>query len=276
MTEASDWTGKVGKSWAYEWQRTDRSFGPLTDRLVDIASRNGFDRALDIGCGAGELSLRLAQAFPAARVTGVDISDDLIGVARTRCQGLTNVSIEMADAARWSAAPGQSPDLIVSRHGVMFFDDPIGAFSHIAAQSASGARLVFSCFREVRDNGWVRELATALPPGPGPGADPDAPGPFAFGRRERVEGILSSAGWRDIVFEAFDYPMVGGAGDDAVEDGLSYFLRIGPAARAVAALEGAEREETIARLRTVIERHHVDGVVALPSAAWVVTARAPG
>jgi SAM-dependent methyltransferase len=276
MTNASDWTGRVGKSWAYEWQRTDRSFAPLTERLLEVAQGGAISRILDIGCGAGELTCRLAQAQPHARITGVDISEDLLAVARDRCAALDNVAIELADASRWTAPAGGAPDLLVSRHGVMFFDDPVSAFAHIAGQAAPGARLAFSCFRAVGENGWVRELAAALPPSDGPAGDPDAPGPFAFGRRERVEGILSQAGWRDIAFEAVDYPMVGGAGADAVEDGLSYFLRIGPAARAVALLEGDEKEETIARLRKVIVRHHADGVVALPSAAWIVTARTPG
>ncbi|QKG71853.1 class I SAM-dependent methyltransferase [Erythrobacter mangrovi] len=275
MTDASDWISRVGKSWAYEWERTDRSFAPLTQRLFDVADSSSFARALDIGCGAGELTLQLGQARAKTRVTGVDISEDLVAVARERCSGLANVRIEQADAARWNPPKGEAPDLLVSRHGVMFFDDPVGAFSHIASQAAPAARLVFSCFRTVGENGWVRELATALPPGAAPAGDPNAPGPFAFGNRERVEGILNAAGWRDIGFEAFNYPMVGGAGDQAVEDGLSYFLRIGPAARAVAMLEGAEREQTIDRLRGVIERHHADGIVALPSAAWIVTARAP-
>ncbi|MFA6218251.1 MAG: methyltransferase domain-containing protein [Erythrobacter sp.] len=275
MTDASDWTGRVGKSWAHEWQRTDRSFAPLTERLVEVAGGGGFDRALDIGCGAGELALRLARAHPAAQVIGVDISDDLIAVARERCSGQPNARIEFADAARWIAGEAQAPDLLVSRHGVMFFDDPVAAFTHLVGQAVPGARLVFSCFREVGDNGWVRELATALPPDEGPAGDPDAPGPFAFGRRARVEGILEAAGWQDLAFEAFDYPMVGGVGEDAIEDALSYFLRIGPAARAVAMLAGPQREETIARLRSVIGRHQLDGVVALPCAAWIVTARAP-
>ena len=65
MSEAtvsgSEWTGRTGKSWAHEWQRTDRSFGPLTERLLAEATKVSFEHALDIGCGAGEVSLRLAQ-----------------------------------------------------------------------------------------------------------------------------------------------------------------------------------------------------------------------
>lgn len=276
MTDKSDWTGTVGKSWAHEWQRTDRSFGELTDQLVETASVGKFTHALDIGCGAGELTLRLALAAPRSRVTGVDISAELVAVAQDRLAGIANASVELADAATWSDPSGDRPDLLVSRHGVMFFAEPIAAFSHLAAVAAPGARLVFSCFREPKDNVWVRELASALPAVDGPAPDPEAPGPFAFGRTDRVERILSSAGWRDIAFVPFDYPMIAGGGEEPEADALSYFLRIGPAARTVANLEGQAREDTLSRLRDVIAKHRQGDIVALPSAAWIVTARAPG
>lgn len=270
----SEWTGKVGQSWAHEWKRTDRSFGELTDRLVVKAQDVGFDQALDIGCGAGEVTLRLAQDNPSARVIGADISNDLVEVARDRCSHLANARIELADASQWQAGEGEAPDLLVSRHGVMFFDDPVAAFAHLRDQAVEKAALVFSCFRAVAENEWVQRLASTLPPSDAPPPNPDAPGPFAFAREERVAGILSDAGWCDVGFEKIDYPMLAGQGANAVDDAVSYFLRIGPAARAVAALEGLEREETINRLRDVTERHRQGDVVSLPSAAWIVTARA--
>ena len=276
MTDQSEWTGKVGDVWAREWQRTDRSFVPVTERLLEVARGKEFAQALDIGCGAGEVSLRLAEVNPSSRVIGVDVSEELLAVARKRGETIGILRFELGDAAHWTAGEGERPDLVVSRHGVMFFDDPAGAFTSIREQSVPGARLVFSCFRERRDNGWVRELASALPPSDAPAPDPDAPGPFAFGRKERVEAILAEAGWQDIAFEAIDYPMLAGEGTDAVEDALCYFLRIGPAARAIAALEGEQRGAALGNLREMLERHHEGGRVALPSACWIVTARAPG
>lgn len=276
MTDQSEWVGRVGHVWAAEWQRTDRSFGPLTDRLIEVATASEFSQALDVGCGAGELSLRLAEGHPSSRIIGVDVSEELLDAARFRASELANLRFEHGDAAEWAAGKGERADLVVSRHGVMFFGDPVAAFLHIAGQAAPSARLVFSCFREPSENAWVRELVSALPKNDGLPPDPDAPGPFAFGRREKVERILSDAGWQDTAFEAIDYGMVAGEGTEAVEDALSYFLRIGPAARAVAALEGAERETALDRLRGVIQRHLERGQVSLPAACWIVTARARG
>lgn len=267
----SEWTGRVGQSWAQEWQRTDRSFAAVTDHLFASPVMRDFSRAVDIGCGAGETSCRLAAGQPDGAVLGLDISADLLDVARQRGAELPNLRFALGDAARWAPEKGEAPDLLVSRHGVMFFDDPIAAFTHIRDVAAKGATLRFSCFRERRENGWVRELMSVLP-APAAAPDPYAPGPFAFGERQRVEDVLQSAGWQDLTFEAFDYPMVAGAGPNAIDEATAYFLRIGAAARAIAELPDVERQGVVDRLRAMLAAHHQDAIVALPAAVWIVTA----
>ena len=64
-----------------------------------------------------------------------------------------------------------------------------------------------------------------------------------------------------------------GQGGDAVADALSYFQRIGPIARAAAALEPSTNA-MLERLGELLEGHHCDGEVSLPAACWIVTARA--
>lgn len=271
MTDRSEWVGRVGGVWADEWRRTDRSFAPLTQRLLDHPATHDFSAALDIGCGAGELACRLAERRPGAAVCGVDISPELLAVARARCPGSRFVE---ADAATFRP-DGAAPDLMVSRHGVMFFADPVAAFAHFAAIAAPDATLRFSAFRARSENRWATMLGAILPGDPAP-ADPDAPGPFAFGDKDRVARILAESGWRDAEFEPFDYPMLSGEGVNAVDEALGYFLRIGPAARAMAELDEADRPAAKGRLRALLEANCADGRVALPAAAWIVTARTRG
>lgn len=273
MTDSSEWTGPVGVAWAQEWRRTDRSFGALTERLLDRAWIGDFAQALDVGCGAGELVERLAAAYPRARLTGLDISGELLAIARARCGDLPNARFAQGDAARWRAARGEALDLLISRHGVMFFVDPTAAFAHLRAQCAPGAALRFSCFRAQADNEWATalEAAVAQPRF----ADPAAPGPFAFADRDRVNNMLGAAGWDAITIESVDYAMVVGEGDQAVEEAFVYFQRIGPASRALRELPPEARPAALDRLRATIAAHHDAGRVALPAAAWIVTARAP-
>ncbi|WP_095011767.1 class I SAM-dependent methyltransferase [Tsuneonella mangrovi] len=272
MTDGADWRGKVGSKWADEWRRTDRSFSGLTDRLLGRANAGNFSSVLDIGCGAGEVSLALARGHPQARVTGIDISSNLLAAARERGAQQDRVKFVECDAAEWKPE-GARPDLLVSRHGVMFFPDPVAAFSHLRSIAADGARLVFSCFRTPEDNEWASGLAALLPGSGGAPPQPDAPGPFAFADTTRVESILARSGWSDIAFEPVDYAFVAGSGEDPVADAEEFFFLIGPAARIAASLEGQEREAFRARLQPFLERHRDGNMVLFPAAAWIVSAR---
>jgi SAM-dependent methyltransferase len=271
MTDASEWRGRVGANWAAQWRRTDRSFAPLTERLLQRSRAFAFASVLDVGCGAGELSLALARSHPQCRVVGVDVSPHLVDAAQQRGANLANVSFEVGDAAVWRPDPGFAPELLVSRHGVMFFDEPRAAFAHLAEVAAPGAALMFSCFREPALNPFFTEVARLLPEAPP--ADPRAPGPFAFADPAYVEALLSDAGWQGVVFEPFDLAMVVGAGADPVEDAVAYFSSIGPAARAGAELPPGQAGRLFDGLRTLARRHVLDGMVALRAATWSVTAR---
>ena len=272
MTDASEWQGRTGASWAAEWRRTDRSFAPLTERLLARSRAFAFAAALDVGCGAGELSLALARGRPQARVVGVDISPQLVATAQERGANLPNVAFVVADAATWQPDQDFAPDLLVSRHGVMFFDDPVAAFAHLAGLAAPGAGLLFSCFRAPAENPFFSEVGRLLPDA-GPPADPRAPGPFAFADRGYVGGLLSRAGWAAVAFEPFDLAMVAGAGADPVADAVDFFSTIGPAARAASEMTPDARERLRDGIRAVAERHLHGGLVALRAATWIVTAR---
>jgi SAM-dependent methyltransferase len=272
MTDANEWRGRTGQSWAAEWRRTDRSFASLTEHLLARTRAFVFDSVLDVGCGAGELALAIARGRRHARVIGLDIAPSLIDVARERGENLLNASFLVGDAATWQGAEDFAPDLLVSRHGVMFFDDPAAAFAHLAGLATPGASLLFSCFRDRRDNPFFME-ASRLLPNPEPAPPPGAPGPFAFADQSHVAAILESAGWTQPAFEPFDFAMIAGGGEDPVEDAVEYFSAIGPAARAASELDAEGRARFRARLRELARRNLYDGIVSLRAATWVVTAR---
>jgi SAM-dependent methyltransferase len=270
MTTGAEWAEQTGQTWAREWLRTDRSFRALTEILVDrILAKGAAHSILDIGCGAGELSIRLAAAKPGARVLGLDISDDLIAVAKSRCPDDTRLTFTTADAAIWRD-PMFTPDLLVSRHGVMFFDEPVAAFANLADTAFPRARLVFSCFRDRSENGWASDLASLLPPMPP--AEPHAPGPFGFADPDHVHRVLSAAGWSNVRAESVDFAYVAGSGVDPVGDAVDYFQSIGPASRAIAALDDSDKTQVLNDLRNLAKTRLVKNEVRFPAAAWIVTA----
>jgi SAM-dependent methyltransferase len=270
--DRSEWEGRAGDAWAAEWRRTDRSFTAVTERLLACTRGLAFNHVLDIGCGAGELSLAIARGRPTMQVVGVDVSPQLVNAARTRATNHPQVSFTLADAARWTAPAGFAPELLMSRHGVMFFDNPVAAFTHLAAIAAPRAKLVFSCFRAMDQNPVFNEIVRLLPGSPVPD-EVDVPGPFGFARSEHIRDVLSASGWEGVSIDAFDFPMVVGAGENPVADAVDYFRTIGPAARVAAAMDHAARSAFLADVEVMARRHCSDGVVAMKGAGWIVSAR---
>jgi SAM-dependent methyltransferase len=269
MTTREEWQAVIGKTWADNYRLTDRAFAGLTQRLLERIAEHPGHAVLDIGCGAGELALAIARARAGSQVLGVDVSADLVAAAQTRGESLGNVRFVEADAASWHDE-AFAPDLLISRHGVMFFDDPVDAFAQIRATAKEGAALVCSCFRSPGENPWASDIARllALPPT----SDPRAPGPFAFADPGYVEDVLARAGWSAIGFEPVDFAYVAGTGEDPVEDAMQVFRRIGPAAAALRLLDGEAREQAEGWLRGWIEDHRSGNLVAFPAAAWIVSA----
>lgn len=270
MTSATDWSGRVGDVWAREWVRTDRSFADLArylDAAILDAAPAGPFTALDIGSGAGATSLALATARPDATVIGVDLSPGLVDVARQRGAHLPNLRFETGDVVEHAAA--LRPDLLVSRHGVMFFPDPNTAFSALRRAAAPGARLVFSCFAGIEDNPWATVVSDTPVSATG-----YAPGPFAFADPEFVRSVLSKSGWVDLQTRRVRFAYRAGEGADPVEDAFSFFSRIGPAASALRDAAHTDRPALEARLRERLAAQRQGGAVDFPSAAWLWSATA--
>lgn len=271
MTTGNDWRDAVGRIWADNYRLTDRSFAGLTERLLARVGGCEGKAVLDIGCGAGELSLAVARGNGSAEVVGVDVSPALVAVASERGAAHPNLRFEEADAGSWKPANFR-PDVLMSRHGVMFFDAPRGAFSNLRELANPGAELIFSCFRSPRLNPWASELASLLE---APAAsDPTAPGPFAFADEGHIRAILSDSGWQDVHMAETDFAYIAGVGEDPVEDAVQLFSRIGPAAAALRGLDDAARARAKGWMRDWLAEHRSGDLVALPAAAWIVTARA--
>ena len=225
---AAFWNSVMGQAWVTQQAVISEVFTAVTETSLAAAAPQPGERVVDIGCGTGDTLLELAHRVgPTGAVLGVDVSVPMLDLARQRvaAAGLPNVACVLADAAEHPFEPGAA-DLVYSRFGVMFFDDPVAGFGHIRAGMKPGGRLAFACFRSMPESPWFRLVLAAarphLPPAPPP--DPEAPGMFTFARAERLRGILDAAGFRAIDLLPADVPMHGGD----LERSMAFQLAAGP------------------------------------------------
>lgn len=270
--QIADWNGAVGQRWAAEQANLDALIRPFGEAVLAAARPSPGERVLDIGCGCGETSIALAGAVgPTGQVLGVDVSAPMLEIARQRSAGLANVSFLEADASQAKLPGGHS--LLVSRFGVMFFDAPAAAFTHIGSALDPGARLAFVCWQTAAVNPWATVAARAALQAagmPSPQADPRAPGPFAFADTDYVTGILTQAGFSDVASRPVDADMhLGNTPAEAAQSAL----KVGPASR-IAREAGPEAfPKLLKAVEDALAPHAAPGgAVALPGRTWVFTA----
>ena len=268
------WNDTAGQTWARLQAALDIQIEPLDRAVIAALAPAPGEHVIDVGCGCGESTLALADAVgPSGLALGVDISEPMLAVARERAGGRAQVRFQNADAQVHAFGQGRF-DMIHSRFGVMFFEDPTAAFANLRRALRPGGRLAFLCWRTPAENPvMTAPMAAAQPflPPPEP-PTPGAPGPFAFADPERVRAILSGAGFADIAIAPQDMP----AGGNTREETLELSLRVGPLGRMLRENPQVDREAAVADVRAAIAAHaRPDGRVFMDSACWIVTARAP-
>jgi SAM-dependent methyltransferase len=272
------WNGPNTQTWAHEHERIDARFAPLGEALLDFAAPRSGERVLDIGCATGTTLLALAGTVgPGGRALGADIAEASVAVARTRiaAAGLPQAEAILADAGS-HPFPAGGFDLLFSRFGMMFFEDPVPAFANLRRALVPGGRVAMLAWRPAAENPWATIPALAVrhlvPPAAPPG--PEEPGQFAFGDPARVRRILEGAGFRDVALTPLDRPLTLGA--DAAE-ATAFSLTLGGVVRALAtvpqAARPAVREAARAALQDCFRPHAGPAGVVLDSGTWLISAR---
>ena len=248
------WNGPRGDFWVREQELRDRELACFGESAVSAAAPASGERVVDVGCGCGGSTLLLAEAVGAkGSVLGVDVSKPMLARATTRAAAHRQVRFELADAATY--AFDGSAEIVFSRFGVMFFDDPVLAFQNLRRALSASGRLAFGCWGALEENDWMRVAFEALRPLITPARPlplPHAPGPLAFADSARVRSILEQSPFRHVQFKKLEHPMPlgGNRGLDAAAE---------------AALTAARRA-----LEPYVQGERVE----LKGAAWLVTARA--
>ena len=240
------------------------------------------DRALDLGCGFGDTTLRLAELVgPQGEAVGVDAAERFVAVARREAAeaGVAN--------ARFLVADVQAGDLdggfhyAFSRFGTMFFANPVTALRNVRMALVPGGRLCMVVWRQKLDNEWLHRAERIVErylTRPATTDEPTCgPGPFSMASAGATADILVRAGFEDISLERCDIEVTIGADlDEAVE----FVMALGPAGELIrlagdaAQPHRASIDAALGEALAALQGSECTAVRA-PASSWIVSARSP-
>jgi ubiquinone/menaquinone biosynthesis C-methylase UbiE len=192
-----------------KWKAKSAVMGKaVTEALVEYAQPKSGMRVLDLASGTGEPAISIAMRIaPQGQVTALDLSADLLEIAKGRAQerGLTNFFIQQADAQALPF-PDSSFDLCTCRFGVMFFQDAGLALREVHRVLVPGARACFLAWGPFEQPYWQSTMGVVHRYVGGPVLPPGGPNPFRFAQPESLSAVLRNAGFRSVEEETKTLP----------------------------------------------------------------------
>lgn len=288
MAEQEHWSGERVARWLRRAEGVERQLAPVSDLLFAAARLRAGERVLDVGCGTGPTTVLAAEAVgPTGAVTGVDISREMLDAAAANVRdGLAPIDWVQADAVTWDP-PEAMFDIVLSRFGVMFFSDPLAAFSNLARAVRPGGRLAMAVWpsRDESDvfavplramvgvfrsrrvhslaNGTDLEAFLAI----------DDEGPFSLSDTAQLTTLLNDAGWGDVDIDRHDLELPFGGGLSP-SDAAAAALDFGPTRIALTDADPELIRAAQDAIATAFADHvDGDGHVVLSAGVLVVTAR---
>ena len=273
--EQHDFWAREGEHWVREVDRYDAMNAEFGQALLAAAGLQPGQRVLDVGCGNGATAIAAARRVaPGGEVLGIDLSAPMLALARRRAAdaGCDNVRFLEGDA-QICGFPERGFDAVVSRFGIMFFEDPEAAFDNLRRALDPDGHLVIVCWQDMFQSEWIVVPGAAAAehvglPDFGP---PGTPGPFAFADENRIRRVLQSSGFRAITVEALKRPMR--MGDDA-DDVVAFITSLELVRDTLFAGKPADKvEAAIAAARAAIVPYAGPHGVVMNGGAWLVSAK---
>ena len=239
------------------------------------------DRALDVGCGFGDTTRRLAELVgPDGEAVGVDAAPRFIDAARreTAHAAVANARFLVADVQACELDGGF--DYVFSRFGTMFFANPVVALANVRQALVPGGRLCMVVWRRKLDNDWLHRaerVTERFLTRPEATDQPTCgPGPFSMANADTTTDVLVHAGFEEISLHRCDIEIAIGAD---LEEAVQFVMALGPAGELIR-LAGSQAERRHASIvaalhEALAEMEEPDGTVRAPASTWIVGARAP-
>lgn len=275
------WDGQLSDIWLSRLDEREAPLAPILDALFEHAELQPGMTVLDVGCGAGPSTFEAARRVaPSGRVVGADISSAMIEAARQRADNQPNIDWLVADVQQHDFDP-DTFDAVISRFGVMFFDDTLAAFRNLAGATRPGGRLTMAVWPERDESDYFYQpLHTLAKTLDRLGAEitmlPGTQGPFALGNRAELRNMLTAAGWTQVEIQQDQRKLYLGGSGASVVQAVDAALSFGPVAAGLEELSPEVNAEVRKDLIHHLQQWHDGNGVALTGGFLIVTARRPG
>jgi SAM-dependent methyltransferase len=265
----SEWSTTRGEKWVAQLAGMEAMLAPVDQPLIEALKIQEPSRIADVGCGGGATSIAILRNAPGGSVVhGYDLSPASIEAARKRESA---VEFRVADMTA-APPPAQLYDRLVSRFGVMFFEDPREAFANLRRWLAPGGRFAFAVWGPQEANPWRTTVSDAvgqaieLPP-----FDPEAPGPFRYADAGKFLDLLQASGFSNLAVKDWRGPLAIGGGLPAAQ---AADFAIASISSFLERLTEAGQDALSAARKTLTDRfsnHLQDGVVKIDATVHIVT-----
>jgi SAM-dependent methyltransferase len=268
------------------WERAAEGWGRRADHLRDTAmpvsvwmidqlALQPGQRVLELAAGPGDTGFLAAELIhPGGTLVCSDGTQAMLELARARA---TMAGIENVEFARleleWIDLPTASVDAVLCRWGIMLIVDPEAAAQEIRRILRSGGRAALAVWDSAERNPWATipgralvKLGHATPP------DPDAPGMFVLSAPGRLQDLLESAGFLDVLVEAVQLDRSYAGVEPYVQETLDLS---GVFSEALSGLSHHQRQEVFDEIASLAEPFtEADGSLLLPGRSLVAAAAA--
>jgi ubiquinone/menaquinone biosynthesis C-methylase UbiE len=254
-----------------------KGLGAHGEEALRVAPPRPGERVLDIGCGFGDTTQRIAGLVgPSGMAFGVDAAPRFIeaAIGEAVAAGVANARFAVVDVE--TTPFDERFDMAFSRMGTMFFANPVAALRNVREALLPAGRLVMVVWRSKIENDWVARAETITErfvTKPEEYDEPTCgPGPFSMANADTTSGILLSAGFKEVSLRRHDEPIV--IGKD-LDEAVDFVMSIGPAGEILrlAGERAAHLHRPVAdALREGLADWNGPEGVTAPASTWIVTA----
>jgi SAM-dependent methyltransferase len=195
--------------WQVWWETFEHGARKVSEKIVELSEIKPGDKVLDIATGIGKPAVSAARRVkPNGKVVAIDISPQMLAIAKTRAKSLGLDSImefRESDGEKLDLPDSTAKfDAILSRFGLMFFPNLPAALVRIRQTLITNGRLSAAVWSAPSKVPWLDlAFASVRKQINAPAPPPATPGPFALADIEALKQLFSQAGFKDIKIDTF-------------------------------------------------------------------------